>query len=359
MSTMLGRRMRVRLQDMEITPPTDSPPLRDRAQIGPLPRNNLDAPTPLTIQTFNHRIAVFLIRIATIDHSSPASERDNKIQELHEEILNFREHLPSYLWVKNPDRSFDDRPECFWLAEARDSVEAAIWFTVLALHRPQIFKNPKSRNLAMKAGLHTLRAKSIAPTDIPLRKRWSFSYLFSTFDAAVTIAAIYILYPKDSPRHLEEATTYIRTIITQFKRMSHVNSLTKTAAAVLQAMLMRLEKTTRSPRNSGVGSNRDTGLPLGADTALSDRLHRLDDVHPNRAPNSTGFAPWANNFEAISPPLPLYNLLYDGLSCLNTTTTPITLFPEEQTYDPNIDWQFQGHFDNDTFWNIMNQIELG
>jgi hypothetical protein len=359
MSTVLGRPMRVRLQDMEITPPIDSPPLQDRAQIGPLPRNDFDPPTPLTIHIFNHKIAVFLIRTATVDHSSPASERDNEIQKLHEEILDFREHLPSYLWIKNPDRSFDNRPECWWLTEARNSVEAAIWFTVLALHRPQIFKTPKNRNLAMKAGLHTLRAQKITPADIPLRKCWSFSYLFSTFDAAVTVAAIYILYPKDSPRHLEEATTHIRTVITQFKRMSHVNSLTKTAAAVLQAMLIRLEKATTNPKISEAGSNRDTRLPLGADSSLSDRLHRLDDVYLNRAHSSTGQAPWAYDFETISPPLPLCNLLYDGLSCLNTTTTPITLFPEEQTYDPNIDCQFQGHFDNDAFWNIMNQIELG
>lgn len=354
MSTMLGRPMRVRLQDMETIPPIDSPRMR-----GPLPRNDFDAPTPLTIQTFNHRIALFLIRIATVDQSSPGSESGNKIQELHEEILNFREHLPSYIWVKNPDRSFDDRPECFWLAEARDSVEAAIWFTVLALHRPQIFKNPKNRSLAMKAGLHILRAQTMAPIDIPLWKRWSFSYLFSTFDAAVTIAAIYILYPKESPRHLEEATTHVRTVITQFKRMSSVNFLTKTAATVLQAMLVRLEKATMSPRVSSAGSTGDTESPISTGTALSDTLHQQDDVQLSRAHNSTGLVPLAYNFEAISPPVPLHDLLHDGLSCLNTTTTPITLFPKEQTYDLNLDWQFQGHFDSDTFWSIMNQIELG
>lgn len=348
---MLGRRMRVTLGDMETTPPVDAPVIQDRTTIVPSPRAEFDPPTPLTIQIVNHSIARFLIRISLIEQSS---EINHQIQDLHEEIMDFSEHLPPYLWVENPDRRFDTHPDCFWLPDNREAVEATISFAILALHRPYIFKSSKNRTQALKAGLCTLRTQRSAFTDLPLRKYRSFLYLFGTFDAAVTVAVIYTLYPKDSPRSLEEAVQGVEMVLSQFQRITSLNPLAGTAAKVLGALHIRLRRATRSPTPSFSG----TSTTSNAESLCRPWTPAVLSISGSQAYQATEDH-IEYNLEAISPPLPLHDLLYKNLSGASLNTDPFRDFSEGQRYDSNLDGQFQGQFDNDAFWNIMNQIELG
>lgn len=203
MSTMLGMPMRITLKDIETIPPIDTPSIQDRNQSKPLPRAETDPPTPLTIQLFGHRITHFLLEIAMLQEDISTVTEISRIQELHDEILDFRENLPSYLWIENSDKKFDNHLNCFWLPDARKAVDATIWFAVLALHRKHIFTIPKNRRQALQAGLNILRSQQMMFLDLKIQQYRSFQYLFSTFDAAVTVAAIYILYPKDNPRYFE------------------------------------------------------------------------------------------------------------------------------------------------------------
>ena len=351
MSTMLGRPMRITLGDMETTHPIDAPVIQDRTIIAPYPRAEFDPPTPLTIQIVNHSIARFLIRISLIEQSLGISDQ---VQDLHEEIMDFSEHLPPYLWVENPDRRFDAHPDCFWLPDAREAVEATIWFAILALQRPYIFRNSRNRAQALKAGLGTLRTESRASTSFPLRKYRSFSYLFSTFDAAVTVAVIYILYPKDSPRSFGEAIQGIEMVLSQFERITSLNPLADTAAKVLKALHIRLRRATRSPTLSLSGNSTasnadslsDPWTPAVSSLSGSQAYQTIEDH-------------MEYNLEAVSPPLPLHDLLYKNLSGASLNADPFTDFSEGRRQDSNLDWQFQGQFDNDAFWNIMNQMGLG
>jgi hypothetical protein len=342
--------MRITLQDVETTPPVDAPVIHNRASIAPYARAEFDPPTPLSIQIVNHSIARFLVRISLLKQSSSVNDQ---IQALHDEIMDFSEHLPPYLWVENPDERFDSHPDCFWLPDARQAVESTIWFAILALHRPYIFKSSKNRVQALKAGLCTLRAEKRVFADLPLRKCRSFSYLFATFDAAVTVAVIYTLYPEDSPRSFEEAIQGIEMVLTQFDNIALLNPLADTAAKVLRALHVRIRRSTRSPSLSFSGSS-----------AASNAESLSNPWTPPTVPGiGTAKAVCAtdnyieHNLEAVPPPLPLHDLLYKNLSGTSLNTDLFTDFSEQQPENLNTEWQFQGQFDNDAFWNIMNQIE--
>lgn len=347
---MLGRRMRITLHDMETTRPVDAPVIHNRASIAPYPRAEFDPPTPLTIQIVNHRIAQFLVRISLIKQSSTINDQ---VQGLHDEIMDFSEHLPSYLWVENPDERFDAHSDCFWLPDARQAVESAIWFAILALHRPYIFKNSKNRAQALKAGLCTLRAEKRVFADLPLRKCRSFSYLFATFDAAVTVAVIYNLYPEDSPRSFEEAAQGIEVVLSQFDKVASLNPLADSAAKVLRALHFRIRRTTRSPTLS---------LPCSSSASNAENLSNPWTSDVTGVGATQAFRATENhiehNLETIPPLLPLHDLLYKNLSGNSLNTDLFTNFPDQQPQNLNIEWQFQGQFDNDALWNVMNQIEL-
>lgn len=338
MSTMLGHPMRITAQDAKVTLPVDKVLAPDRAVMVPTPRTQADAPTPLTTQLVNHRIAQFLLAVADI-HQSP-DDKDH-IQALHDEIMEFYEHLPTFLWADRPDCRFDSNPECFWLPDARESIEAAIWFSVLALHRPLIFQKTKSRMEALKAGLQIIRAKRRTHFDPAIKRYRSFSYLFSAFDAAATVSAIYVLFPQESPRNREEAIQCIDIVMHRFKTMSSLNPLADTALNILRALYIRLPKVIR-----------DSYYSPSLESSHSDQL-------------STGQAGRAINSgqslitEEISTLFPLRDMLFNSLSGSITTINELAEsldWPQPQSSD--LDWTFCGDFSTNSFWNFINHINL-
>lgn len=349
MSIMLGRPLRVTLRDMETTPPIDAPVTQDRTRVAPYPRQEFDLPTLLTVQIVYHSVARFLIRVSLIQ---PKPGMNDEIQSLHEEIMDFSEHLPPYLWLENPDRRFDAHPDCFWLPDAREAVEATIWFTILALHRPHIFRNSKNRSHALRAGLCTLRAERKNFNDRPLRKYRSFAYLFATFDAAVTVASIYTLYPKDNPRSREEAIQGVDTVIDHFERVKSLNPLAETAANVLKALQVRIRRAARGYPMSTPASS----TPSNAESSSNAWTPPVYNVSGSQAYQETDTC-MDESLADLPPPLPLHDLLYNSLSGASFDKD---LFPEvsdRERQDSILDWQFQGQFDNDAFWAFMNQME--
>lgn len=341
MSTMLGHPMRITNQDVKVALPVDVAFAQDRAVTVPVPRTQADAPTPLTIQLVNHQIAKLLLAVADIHQSS---NDNDQILALHDRIMEFHERLPAFLWADRPDSRFDSNPECFWLPDARESVEAAIWFTVMALHRPLIFQKTKSRVEALKAGLQTIRAERSAHSDSVKRHR-SFSYLFSAFDAAATIAAIYVLFPQESPRNREQAVKCVDIVMHRFQAMRSLNPLADTALNILRALYTRLSK--------AIGDSYNNPSPEAFPTSLSQHSYQLSTRQTDGAIN-TGQSLIAGE---ISPLLPLRDMLFNSLSGSRATINELAeSFDWPQSQSSDLDWTFHGDFSTDSFWNFINHI---
>ncbi|RFU31692.1 hypothetical protein B7463_g4653, partial [Scytalidium lignicola] len=330
MSTMLGRPMRICLTDLQTIPPIDLPAACNRAQIPDFSRSASDIPTPLTVQLFNRNITMFLVRADMLQKENTKCRDFNKIREVHDQIIEFREHLPSYLWMENLNKSFDRHKDCLWLPEARGSVETMVWFAVLALHRSYLFTISKSRVQALNAGLNILRVQGKAFLDLRTQQYQNFLHFFSTFDAAVTVAAIYTLYPTESPRHFEEAVQNVRLVITEFENTVNLNPLGRAAISVLQALFDRLQKVAMTPKTSPSS----TSLPIS--------IRELDQMlNPGHALDADSC--FVGHLDTVNPPLDV---------CVPSTQQP------EQLHDSSNVQEFQGEFDKDTFWNAMNQMEI-
>lgn len=350
MSSVLGRHMRVKLQDMDTIPPIDAPLIRDRINTAPFPRTELDPPTPLTVLIISHTIARFLIRISMLDPLQPTNP---DIQELHEQIMDFNEHLPSFLWAVDPERSFDSRPDCLWLPNAREATDNTIWFTVLVLHRPHTFKCPKHRAQTVKASLKILRSGSQGASTAPLTQCGSFAYLFSTLDAAIIIAVIYILYPKENPRSLENAMQSIMKVITQLESMRSLNTLADTAFKILRMLQNRLQKATQRKLSVGAFSQ---SSDLTADSCTPAPWREQWPCSRSLQLKQPRELYTEHSLESIPPPLALQDLLYSQLSGVVPINDSFT-YESEQTLDnEGIDWQLEGNFEDGSLWNLMYQI---
>jgi hypothetical protein len=177
--------------------------------------------------------------------------------------------------------------------------------------------------------------------------------LFATFDAAVTVAVIYTLYPEDSPRSFEEAIQGIEMVLTQFDNIALLNPLADTAAKVLRALHVRIRRSTRSPSLSFSGSSAASNAESLSNPWTPPTVPGIGAAKAVCATDNY----IEHNLEAVPPPLPLHDLLYKNLSGTSLNTDLFTDFSEQQPENLNTEWQFQGQFDNDAFWNIMNQIE--
>lgn len=96
-AAMLGRPLKINLEDMETIPPIDVPAAYNRNESMPFRRGEMDPPTILTIQLLGHQIERFLVVINKSQDEASAPGEIDRVQQLRDNILNFREHLPSYL----------------------------------------------------------------------------------------------------------------------------------------------------------------------------------------------------------------------------------------------------------------------
>ena len=331
------------MRDMDTVAPVDVPLTHDRTRDVPWPRTELDPPTPLTVQTIYHDIARFLIRVSILRQSATAYRQ---VQELHEEIIQFNEHLPPFLWAENPDRAFDGHPDCYWLPGARETIDITIGFTILALHRPFIFQNLNSRTQAIRAGLFALKTMYTGAEELPLTKCRSFSYFFATFDAAVTVAAIYVLYPRELPRSFDEAILRLDLTARQFHRMKSLNPLAGRGANVMNSLLGSLRRDRRpSPTQETPGSSSSTFGVVSPDNLMGP-ISDSGDIDEQTL----------LSLQDVSPPWPLHDLLFHDLSSAALHMAPYADGQDLQNDFSNCNWQFQGQFQNDTFWDVMNHM---
>lgn len=402
-----GRPRTIHSGDSKPLLPLDAPVPRNCRETIPQPRTSYDKPTTLTFLLLTVDVMTPLGEIIALEREGAHPKDYSKVERLHAETMQRIERIPSHCRYDKPDTTFDSDPDCHWLPSLRSMLAASAWFVLLALHRPYIFSIAKSRGEALKAGLNILRAQEFLFRDLETHHYKMFHLIFSTFDAVVLVAAIYIMYPRENTQHLDDTVLHIEWALQRFERMSKYNRSAKSGLGVLQALQMRLKKALRaSPRTIGQSNNLSSGMtPSLLESSIMSSLPRQSssnhsypshlgtvpgnstmdlprgsgecqthlpppEVNYNNAamyPISLDWAPVASTpvmntaFEfGLSTPLrPLHDLVYNNLEgeLLANRTQPTLPASNQMLFDANAAWQFGGDFQDDSFWNFMNHAQ--
>ncbi|KAK3386907.1 fungal-specific transcription factor domain-containing protein [Podospora didyma] len=239
---ILGRPTTISLNCAPPTLPIDAPIPKDRSKTPVMPRAEGDPPTPLTRALWAYHTMHPLLEVLKLEKEGPCPKDFSRVDKLHQQLLDLEEVTPPYFRLENPDTTFDDDPQCYWLPFVRATLPQLMSFNFMALHRPYIFTRPKSRTEALRASLNMLQAQRMYFKSLPPQQYKAFSLFFGTFDAIVMMASIYILFPKEHPDLVRDALQHFDWAVQRFEAMSERNALAKAGLGVLRAINLRLQK---------------------------------------------------------------------------------------------------------------------
>ncbi|KAH8819214.1 hypothetical protein F5884DRAFT_759942 [Xylogone sp. PMI_703] len=304
MALVLGRPPTIDPRDGRPTFPIDSVPVKNRRAEPPAKRKDSDPPTPLSALLWNSELGAPLWDILNLEREGPRQSDGAKVEKMHKLINQVISHAPPYFRSKDPDRRWDNHPQCYWLARTRVVLENSAAFTVMALHRPYIFTNSNSRTAALNAGLDILRAQRCHFKLLEEKHYKMFSLVLNTFDAIVLVAAVYILYPQENSELLEDAMQHFAWGMERFHKISDRNNMAQSALNVLKAVYVRLKKAVGCPK---MGCKILANLNLNLDPALC--------------------APTAGN--SVLPPTPAATITPATTTSPSTDPTPGSARPSE------------------------------
>ncbi|KAJ9133583.1 OMPdecase-domain-containing protein [Pleurostoma richardsiae] len=397
------------------TLPIDAPLPKDRRKSPIRPRTDDDPPTPLTRALWAYEMMRPLHDILELEKEGPCPKNFDRVDKVHQGLLDLEARTPAYFRLENPDTRFDDLPECYWIPFVRATLPQIVSFNYMALHRPYIFTRAHSRTEALKSSLAMLEAQRKHFSTINPQQYKTFSLFFGTFDAIVLMASIYILFPKEHPELVTSACQHFRWAVERFETMSERNSLAKAALGVLQAIYIRLKKSlglgfvnakqclpannctapsvaTETPASSAAenATPRFDGSTVAGTSSLSrasashqSSMSASSDVYSS-LPSSVGpadpaaaaldaggsNAEWAlpTDFDwgSIQPIYALGDVAYNELSGIRddaalqqggwdaTAGAETPLMSEIGGAGGAMPYQFEGDFGNDTVWNLFN-----
>ena len=334
-----------------------------------------------------------LADVNAVEKEDPLQNNSARVETMHKLINQIALHCPPFFRAENPDTTFDSLEECHWLPQARAYFQSNSAFTIMALHRPYIFTNSGSRTAALRAALDVLQAQRTMFNLMSAKHYKLFSLVLSTFDAIILVAAIFILHPYENPDHVDDAIQHLEWGMERFETMSDRNSMAKSALGVLKAIRVRLEKALKHPDKPASiiitpVSSASPSIRLPAPQGYTSHTPTSDIIskHPSISSASTSDSPinsaygvptipdlaqinpapqsWdayqnamglPPNFNYnIAPLQPTHDLVYNDLGGIGGAG--MNFNPGNGLDLPQLggQWQFEGDFGNDSFWEFMN-----
>ncbi|KAL2759876.1 hypothetical protein ACRALDRAFT_2096576 [Sodiomyces alcalophilus JCM 7366] len=374
--------------------PIDAPTPKDRRRTPLRVRDEeMDPPTPLTKQLTALKLVIPLTQVVELEQDGPCPKNYDKVNWVHEQALRVAEEIPAYFRQENPDMRWDDHPDCWWLPGCRSYLLQLYHFNFIALHRPYLFHRRESRLVALRESIDSLQNQMNAFQGMEP----SFQLFFGSFDAAVLMASIHILFPKENLDLAPKALQEFQWTMERFDAISERNRLAKAARGVLQAIYAKLTKAignqaparsvastvSQTSMSSGgretLGSSRESGTtgPSTTDNTppeldRSGGTSRATLETPGALPSVETFRPttaspdWgmASNFDFsnMAPLFAIGDILYndvgiyqEGSSSYQTPAGPGAQ-PVMTTVQTPSDI-FEGAFGDDSFWSLMNQYD--
>ncbi|KAF3076266.1 hypothetical protein CFAM422_001789 [Trichoderma lentiforme] len=344
--------------------PVDVPITANRPLTPVLLRSTDDVPTPLTRAIWAYRIMKNLRHIQALEKEGSYPENYSHVDRLDQELRQLDQSIPPYFRRRNPDKSFDSIPECYWLSGARATLPQLLSFDLIALHRPYIFTRLESRSRALEACLDMLQAQREHFESIEENQYKTFFLFFGTFDAIVLIASIYTFFPTENLDKAAQAMQHFQWSTERFEAMSGQSALAKAAAVTLHTFSTRLKKTLQweacYPSADALSTSTNTpgshmqaklhGLVSYSDDLSSCSDRGLSPSRPKMQPRFPNDEPPAALYDLsfIEPIYATSDIVYNDL--IGSWDLQTAFSPDSNAYLP----QFHGNFSSNSVWSFLN-----
>ncbi|KAJ4152727.1 hypothetical protein LMH87_009250 [Akanthomyces muscarius] len=291
--------------------------------------------TPFNMILCGYNVAYRYLRdIHDLNSTTPPNIGD-KVDAIHSEIMQNLDHIPS--WAKlNPQDQDSNYP---WLHAARETLHTEVHFTLLALHRPFIFRQPHSRIQAFTAATRVLESQSRLFALTEPRQYPAFGLVFATFDAAVIVAATHIIFPQENQEQLDSSLKNLQWSLERFFVMKRQNRLAGVAHVVVKAMYGKVLNTTLAFQSALQQNWAAEGEPTGQTQHSFAYETSSDDMQQILAVSQ--------RVHGIMSPQPLRDLVFQdstaGLQPMEVMACSPEHFPEQAVTD-------------DEFWRIINSL---
>lgn len=200
------------------------------------------------------------------------------------------------------------------------------------------------------------------------------------------IASVYILFPHEHPELRDISLQQFQWTIERFTAMQERNPFARSAQGVLKAILAKVNKaisnaetpspnttegatsatpaSTRGTTDSTPGSSFSRANPGPGSTTSTSAATTIGDSS-SAYPPPPGTAPdWAmpsaENLASLAPMFPTSDLIYHDLNAVPEDGIMAPPLGGQTGLDQGgLAWQFGGDFAEDTFWQFLNQQQLG
>ncbi|KAM3080688.1 hypothetical protein ACMFMG_005622 [Clarireedia jacksonii] len=353
MALVLGRPTTIDIRDPRPPFPIDAPIPKNRREVPPALRSATDPPTPLTMLLWQVEVMAPLWDIYQLEKDGPRPSDALKVEKMHANIKQIHMLCPPYFRAENPDITFDNHPDCYWIQGSRLIFQNGAAFTIMALHRPYICTSTSSRRSALEAALDILRVQREYFNMLQTKHYKMYNLVLNTFDAIILSAAIYILHPFENRDLLESTLQHFDWAMERFHTMVGRNTIANTASGVLKAINIRLKKALGTVKPQDVSTPSESSTKASTvSTNLSSQLLRSVDSQSHVSPASstdpssmstTSSTQYTlptisnlttNNTPAASVATPNSSVQWDSFSGSNTNPNPNNhISPPPQAYD--------------------------
>ncbi|KAI8720507.1 Zn(2)-C6 fungal-type domain-containing protein [Fusarium sp. LHS14.1] len=361
---VLGRPGTIDWNQLLPTPPVDAilPENRDKSPI--VPRGEDDPPTPITRLLWNYQLCGPLREIMNLENEGSYPVDFSKVDQVHQSILDLDKKMPPSFRLENPDTRWDDRPEAHWYRANRYYFAHLHQFSKTALHRPYVFNRKESRVEAINSSLRTLEIQKMTFEGLPPDSWRNFMLFFSSFDAIVLIASVYIIFPQEYAELTSKILEHFQWTIERFSAMQERNPLAKSAQGVLRAIVVRFKRAVAKAESTSLSSteNRSTAGSSGlapTSTPGSSSLGTGDVAgltQSQPAAENAWRTPPADSLASMAPFFPTGDLIYNDLTAGPDGMMLPLGSTEGEIGGDDLLWQFGGDWGDDTVWQMLNQF---
>ncbi|KAI1629563.1 hypothetical protein EDD37DRAFT_59029 [Exophiala viscosa] len=388
MGIVLGKSFTITLSDCNIVPPTDCDIPTNRRSTAPLPRALDEKPNEFTLRFLESRLTSNLHEVKALEAEGPYPRDYSKVERLHQQAIGYIDSMPAIYRSEFSDTSYD--LECPWLPAQREYLCSGGWLFVLLIHRTYLFSIPKSREAIMRAGIEALRAQQRFFILLQPHHHKLFTLTYLSAEPAISMLAVLITFPEEHGDLVEEAFRCIREALWRLNQIRGTNNIAGPGANVIQNLLGRAELKHKHIL-TGNAESLTTGTRSSDLSSVTQSPHQeslqgssltsenADQQAQYRAPQFLNMADWSSlstfqqanttaqpagntNYALNESPLrPLVDLAYHDL----TTSHPFELGSQGtgSVFDVSMGSQqmaaqFQGTFDDNSFWNFMNTNTL-
>lgn len=224
MATVLGRPMSTRMNPQDVPLPMS---LRRGSSVP-------GSPTPRDVILCGYHTAYKYLQ--DVNDLEKVKDWHVPVETIHETIMTNIANLPA--WA-SACRSRQDEP--VWLSMALEEMCTNVQFVVFALHRPFVFAHQESRFRASESATQILESQARLFEQTPPLQYRAFSWVFSTFDAMVLIAAMHIRFSHELREQLPAAKRNMEWGLNRLKCLqAQKNHLARSAFSIIQRLYQRM-----------------------------------------------------------------------------------------------------------------------